>query len=181
MYIRKVTQTSRATQKQYTTYRLVESIRTERGIRQRLLLNLGSRFRVPQDQWKVLADRIEQLVTGQQCLFKIKVNLEKDALHISQQLLKKHAESSTINWPVGETLTDYHTVDINSLENDNARSVGGEHITYQIFLKLGLDDKLKELGFKRKELEVAIGTIVGRLLHPGSERETCRWLQEKSA
>ena len=50
---------------EYYTYKLVESIRTERGPRQRDVLNLGVNFDLPKEQWKDLANCIEEIITGQ--------------------------------------------------------------------------------------------------------------------
>jgi hypothetical protein len=52
MYIRKVTHTDKKNLKEYYTYKLVESIRTERGPRQRTLLNLGADFTLPEKDLK---------------------------------------------------------------------------------------------------------------------------------
>ena len=42
---------------EYKTFKLVESFRTERGPRQRTVLNLGADFDLPEAQWKDLANR----------------------------------------------------------------------------------------------------------------------------
>ncbi|MFZ3103511.1 MAG: hypothetical protein WA096_02225, partial [Smithella sp.] len=69
MYIRKVTHTDQRNRQDYHTFKLVESVRTGRGPRQRAILNLGSEFSLPEEQWKDLANRIEEIVTGQSPLF----------------------------------------------------------------------------------------------------------------
>jgi hypothetical protein len=65
MFIRRTTVKSRQSGEVYYTYRLVENFRTADGVRQRTLLNLGSRFEVPKEQWSALARRIEALLHGQ--------------------------------------------------------------------------------------------------------------------
>ena len=52
-----------------TPNKLVESVRTEKGPRQRTLLNLGTDFELPEERWKELADRIESIVTARGPLF----------------------------------------------------------------------------------------------------------------
>jgi len=69
MYIAKVFHTHKRTGKEYYTFKLIESVRTERGPRQRMLLNLGTDFAVPEEKWKDLANRIEEIVTGQNQVF----------------------------------------------------------------------------------------------------------------
>ncbi len=51
--------------KTFTYQRLMESVRTARGPRQRLLLNLG-KLDLPRQDWKTLANRIEEILSGQQ-------------------------------------------------------------------------------------------------------------------
>jgi transposase len=60
------------------------------------------------------------------------------------------------------------------------RSVGAEHVALEALRRLGLDRKLVELGFNRNQLSAAIGTIIGRMVQPGSELATHQWLQQRS-
>ena len=76
MYIRRTTIKSRKDGSQYYTYRLVESRRTGNGVRQHTLLNLGTNFSLPREQWPDLAKRIEDILAGQQNLFDIDCNIE---------------------------------------------------------------------------------------------------------
>mgnify|MGYP005677662675 FL=1 len=62
MFIRRTSIKSRRTGEPYYTYRLVESLRTADGVRQRTLANLGRHFEAPREQWAALAQRIEQIV-----------------------------------------------------------------------------------------------------------------------
>ena len=68
MFIRKVNHKNKKNRKEYYTYKLVDSIRTERGPRQRVILNLGVDFDLPKEQWKDLANCIEEIITGQKSL-----------------------------------------------------------------------------------------------------------------
>jgi transposase len=75
---------------------------------------------------------------------------------------------------------DYREVNLDSLEMSRPRSVGVEHITLESLRFLGLDGKLKELGFNGPQTAAAIGTIIGRCCEPGSELATHAWLKERS-
>ena len=66
MFIRKTRILNRKTKKTYFNYQLVEAFRTERGPRQRILLNLGADLDLNKEDCKLLANRIETIVTGQQ-------------------------------------------------------------------------------------------------------------------
>ena len=188
MYIRKVTQAVKKTGKKYYNYRLVESVRTERGVRQRFLINLGSNVSAPKEHWIQLANRIEEILSGQKTMFTLEPKLERiaqkyaKALALKQSTTIEQAESTLASAsdspPQAEV--DYQRVDINSLANSDVSTIGGEHVAHQTILKLGLDQQLTSLGLNSVQVAAAMGTIVGRMLHPGSERATHKWLQEKS-
>jgi transposase len=178
MFIRKTTHTSNKNAQVYSTYKLIESVRTERGPRQRTVLNLGSDFNLPQEQWKELADRIEQIISGQTCLFPVPEPIEQAASRYARQIIRRHGQRS----PVSEQeKPDFQTVDLNSLENEQIRSVGGESVVLAAMRELELDKKLDTLGFNRPSIEAAIGVIAARLLAPASERATHVWLQRETA
>jgi transposase len=77
--------------------------------------------------------------------------------------------------------TDYQSVDVNSVESEDIRPVGGESVVLESIKHLGLDRKLEELGLSRDNVNAAIGVITGRLLQPSSERATHIWLQNGTA
>ena len=60
-------------------------------------------------------------------------------------------------------------------------SIGGEAVALSTLLQVKLDDQFAALGFNRKQISVAIGNIIGRMVQPGSELSTHQWLQEQSA
>ncbi|MFO7554474.1 MAG: IS1634 family transposase [Desulfobacterales bacterium] len=180
MFIRKTTHTNNKNAQTYSTYKLVESVRTERGPRQHTILNLGSDFNTPREHWKDLADRIEQIVSGQTCLFPVPEEIEQVARRLARQIIRRHGQRSPV--PVDEQdKPDYQTVDINSLESEQIRSVGGESVVLAAIRELELDKKLEGLGFDRPNIEAAIGVLTARLLAPASERATHVWLQRETA
>ncbi len=60
------------------------------------------------------------------------------------------------------------------------RSVAIIHVACQTLRLIKLDKKMKELGFNRHQLNVAIGTVIGRMAAPCSELATHYWLQNQS-
>ena len=64
MFIREYKTKNKKTDKIYKTHKLVESIRTEKGPRQRIVMGLGT-LTLPKKQWKKLAAVIETKLTGQ--------------------------------------------------------------------------------------------------------------------
>jgi transposase len=178
MFIRKVPHKDKKNRKEYFTYKLVESVRTERGPRQRDVLNLGVSFDLPREQWKELANCIEATLTGQRPLFdypkKISTLSRKYAKEISRQ------QAQAIDG-AEKVASDYQVVDVNSVDSEDVRTVGAEHVVCETIGQLGLDRKLRSLGLTKMQLALALGMIAGRMIAPGSERATHRWLLNRSA
>ena len=177
MFIRKVTQKTRK-RKKYYTYKLVESIRTERGPRQRDILNLGVDFNLPREQWKTLANCTEEIITGQKPL----IDYPKAIRTLARRYAKKIIRVQGSVVVEGEdTPPDYATIDVNSVDNEETRTVGAEYVVYETIKELEIDRKLRVLGLNRHQLAAVLGVIAGRMIVPGSERSTHYWLQNVSA
>ena len=176
MYIRRTTIKSRKNGEPYFTYRLVESVRTEKGVRQRTVLNLGRHFSLDRDSWPTLVQRIEAILSGQRNLFKLPEEIETAAQRYAASIICSRSDAhDLINNK--QDRPDYRNVDINSLEMMRPRSVGIEHVGLEALKQLKLDNKLKELGFNKHQLNAAIGAIIGRMAVLGSELATHYWLQ----
>lgn len=180
MYIRRTTIKSRESGEPYFTYRLVESFRTEKGVRQRTVLNLGRHFSLHRDSWPDLVKRIEEILSGQTNLFQLPQEIETAAQRYAAAIIQSRSKANE-STTSSTAQVDYHCVDINSLELMRPRSVGIEHVGLETLRQLKLDDKLKELGFNSHQLNAAIGTIIGRVAVPDSELATHYWLQNHTA
>ena len=183
--------------KSYHSYRLVDSYRVGDRVRQRTRLNLGSQFDIPREQWPELTQRIEHIIQGQHdALLAPAPEVERKAQDIAATLLSKYARSDLVANPAQENAgeqeragpsaqdkqdQDLHTVDLNSLEHMDSRSVGAEALALSALEQVQLADKLEALGFNRSQIHVAVGNIVARMVQPDSELSTHRWLQEHSA
>ena len=182
MYIRKVTHVNKKNHQEYHTYKLVESLHTERGPRQRTLLNLGADFAFPEEKWKDLANRIEGIITGQDPLFAYPEEIETLARSYARKVIRYQGESvlkkgDALVAPPGVEKPDYHRVDINTLENEYPRPVGAEYVIHETIKELELDKKLTSLGFNKPALDTTMGVIAARLIAPSSERAAHTWLQ----
>jgi transposase len=188
MFIRASIQ-KKKTQTEYRTFKLVESFRTERGPRQRTVLNLGADFDLPEAHWKDLANRIEVIITRQEPIFTYAPEVERLARKYVRRIIKQEGRDAGCRIRAGravadresEYLPDYQVVDVNSTENEDPRSVGAEHVVLETIRELGLQEKLLEMGFSHPWKDVAISVIAGRLINPCSELETHWWLRHKSA
>src|SRR4249920_329268 len=80
VFIRRTQTRNRISGEPYTTHRLVESSRVGNAVRQTTLLNLGSHFDLPQQQWPALARHIDELLRGQQPLWDVALSEAGQAL-----------------------------------------------------------------------------------------------------
>lgn len=75
--------------KRYISYRLVASYRNEQGkVRQTMILNLGAGFCIDKKEWKLLTDRVEQILLNKpSCL--LNRNLSNDTEAASQRIVRQ--------------------------------------------------------------------------------------------
>ena len=194
MFIRCTQTRNRVCGEPYTTYRLVQTARVGGAVKQTTLLNLGSHFDLPPLEWAALVRRIDELMRGQRPLFDTTLSDAGQALaaRYAAQLLALQPSAVSITAAAAAaaataTQTDagepgrYQEVDLDSLELVRPRSVGVEHAALSVMRQCGLEDKLRELGLNRPQIAAAVGNIIGRMAHPGSELATHAWLQQRSA
>src|SRR5664280_81512 len=184
MYIRRTKTKTAEYGKDSYTYRIVESVRVGTQVKQRTLLNLGKDFAIEPTHWPLLAARIEQLLQGsaphQAELFALVDDagqlLEAAAERYSDLIIAKLAQPVAIPTPE----EDYHRVNINHIEAHQARSIGAETLALHAVRQLQLDQKLTALGFNKIDSAAALGSIIGRMVSPGSELQTHDWLQSRT-
>ena len=193
MFIRRTKTRSTENGESYYSYRLVDTHRVAGRVRQRTLLNLGSVFDCPREQWPELTGRIEQIIQGQAPLFDPSSEIEQQAQALAARLLSKFASTDLLAEPqqaaaVGAKKSeqptdgrDLHMVDLDSLELLDVRTVGAEALALSALRQVKLEEKLEGLGFNHNQCHAAIGNIVGRMVQPGSEPSTHEWLQTHSA
>jgi len=187
MFIRRTQTRNRASGQPYTTYRLVHTARVGGAVKQSTLLNLGSHFDLPQHEWAWLAQRIDELLRGQQPLLDAALSDAGQALaqRYAAQLIALQPSAASITRAAAAKADSgevdrYQEVDLDSLDIVRPRSVGVEHAALSVMRQCGLEDKLAELGLNRPQIAAAVGNIVARMAHPGSERATHAWLQQRS-
>ncbi|MFH0925363.1 MAG: IS1634 family transposase [bacterium] len=181
MYIRKTVKKVKG--KKYIQHQLIESIRTPKGPRQNVILNFGT-LDLEETKWKNLANAIENKLhnNNQLSLFPIDEEIEKLAQHYSQVIIKErlNKEGEKIKKDKEKEEAEYTSVDVSSVNTSEVRSIGGEHVIVSQMKEYKVDKILREIGLERKEIEYAKVLMAGRLVHPGSERETARWVNENS-
>jgi len=185
MYIRRTKTRSTVNGESYYSHRLVRSDRVGSKVRQRTLLNLGRHFEVEQEYWQPLCVRLDQLLNGQPDLLPLELpdSVEEQAQRILARLVVSEASlsapnQSSVNRPSGG---DIQSVDVDSLELVQPRSVGVEHIGLWAMEQLGFERLLEDVGLNGPQRAAAMGLIIGRMAAPGSELATHRWLKQTSA
>ena len=190
MFIRCTRTRSRSSGEPYVTYRLVQTARVGGAVKQTTLLNLGSHFDLPQDQWSALALRIDELLRGQAPL--LDTALSEDGLALAQryaaQLIALQPSAAILSLPGSAERADgvtsdpgrFQEVDLDSIELVRPRSVGVEHAALSVMRECGFEDKLSALGLNRPQIAAAVGNVIGRMAHPGSELATHDWLRQRS-
>ena len=129
MYIKKVRKSNKGSDKVYEYLHLVENIRTEKGPRQRLILNLGA-LDVPAGQFKELANCIEAMLTGQNQLFSSDPEIEKHARNAVAQIRTQKGREQEAPQASRDQKPDpdYQTVDVSSMQAGEVRSLGPEYV-----------------------------------------------------
>lgn len=179
MFIKPITKRNRLSGKSYTYHRLLESYRSARGPRHEVLLNLG-RLELPKELWKVLANRIEQILNGQPRLTELTEEVEGLAQHYAGLLKKRRKQRAEGAGEPKEPQALLRTVDLRSVRVSTVRTIGAEYVGVAQARRLGLERILAEAGLREEELRGALALIVGRLVAPASERATRIWLRERS-
>ncbi|MBA7564420.1 hypothetical protein ES708_06083 [subsurface metagenome] len=175
MFIKKVRKRNGRTQKLYEYLHLVESVRTEKGPRQRLVLNLGN-LQIEPSQYQSLARRIEDILTGQRSLVELDKTLERGAREAARKIFKKQSEQLE-----EKQAADFQSVDLNSLEVESPRSLGPEYLCHSVWKELGMEEFFEKQGVSANVTPLLEALVVGRLVDPGSERYTKGWAERRSA
>lgn len=178
MYIREVITKNRKTQTKYVSHRLVESIQTEKGPRQRSIMHLGT-LSLPKEEWPRLARVLEARLAAQPSLFEG----DKKIVQVADQVMEKYrfSQLEQADMAIREEKREMVTVDMQSVSTTESRSLGPELVAHATWNKLGFNEILARLGLDSFQCALAQAVVVGRLLQPGSDLATWRWLSSQTA
>lgn len=183
MFIRESKTKNKKTGKVYIKHALVESVRTERGPRQRTVLTLG-RLTLEKEYWKDLTSALEACLTGTEeveylAFYKLPDEVLSEISHLKAIALNyKRREAPKEVSPSNKKV--YQEIDIDTLQTGETRTLGAELVANQTWKLLDFDNILAECGFNPKERALAAAAIWGRLIQPGSDLLTWRWLRQQS-
>jgi transposase len=189
MFIREYKQTNKKSGEVYVKHKLVTSVRTENGPRQRIVMPLGT-LTIPRIDWKRLAHALECRITGQQSLLQEHdADLERLALRIvsnndlskSLEVLREaklEEQEALLKQP---DQSRYVSIDLNSVRMKETRGLGAELLCMKAWEMLGFADILKKLRFSVTSISLTMVLLFGRMISPGSERHTIEWFRKRSA
>ena len=173
MYIRKRPYKTKNGEARYS-YGLVECRREAGMPKQRTILNLGRDFDVDPQDWPALCAQTQALLIGKPMLPMHGEDLEGAIRDLASRL-------TAIGYDPRAPRDDRDTVILREMEQVDARTVGGERTALAALSQLGFTDLLKALKLSERQIKLACALVVGRMLAPGSERHTHRWLHTRSA
>ena len=161
------------------SHRLVLSQRVGDRVRHRALLNLGTDYPVPKEKWKVVTDLAEALLLGRPPLLEAAPDVQAAAEDIVAKLRARGFRPEAMQEEARKP--EVATVDLDTLEHENPRTVGCDRLCLKALDDLGFAEILHDLDIKGRDGRIASALIVARMVHPASERETSRWLRRDSA
>lgn len=163
MFIRKTVKRHQG--RSYTTYLLVESVRTPQGPRQRTICSLGDLSPGPRQKWLGLVNRVEAALQGQ-------VPLDGPDPLIEGIVDKIRSAAPRLRQD--DDVVAVHTDQV-SLEK--AREAGPVHVGHQMWQRLGLGEILLHSGLSARARLLSEVMVLNRLVAPCSEHAMPGWIE----
>ena len=182
----------------YVYFRLSESYRDSRGkVHQRMIMGLGELLELPkQSQLNKLIEVLNDMVLHHQ-LPLCEDTAVMDIAHKVYEELKrlnrigeikrmeedrqKHIQEQPVRENNSSPVSEYVTINADSVKNLHARTIGAEQVCISTLEKLKVRDFLKSKGWKKRDIDIALVQIACRAIYPYSELRTVKVLRENSA
>jgi transposase len=149
----------------YTTYLLVESVRTPQGPRQRTICSLGDLSPGPRQKWLGLVNRVEAALQGQVPL---------DGPDPLVEGIVDKIRSAKPRLRQDDDIVAVHTDQV-SLEK--AREAGPVHVGHQMWRRLGLGEILQHSRLSARARLLSEAMVLNRLVAPCSEHAMPGWIE----
>jgi len=160
--------------KEYTNYLLVESVLTQKGPRQKVVCSLGNLKPAPAEYWRELARKIDRSLSGQLSLESNEEQVNEIVRKVKEQQSKRVSEEVDCDEESDSSVGE--RIDVDRVTVEDAREAGPVHVGHQMWLKLGLNEILAELGFDERQCALTEMLALNRLVKPGSEKATREWV-----
>ncbi len=178
MFIRQTSTQHKKSNTTYTKHQLVESYRTGKGPRQRVIMELGT-LTLPKSQWRTLAAVLEARLAGQDSLL-----AEEPAIAEAADAAMKHyrfVQTKAQEKQQRHEQRELVTVDLQSIASSEHRSLGPELVAHTFWERLGLNRILKDCGLSTQQQALAQAVVIGRLVAPSSDLAAWHWLRNQTA
>ena len=187
LFVRRTATLPRARgQEPHFTQRLVRSVRCGSRVRQRNLRNLGRHVALPRGGWPVLCARVERILAPQRslelgaCCPAVEDEAQRSAAQLVQAGVSPVGPAAPADG-ADDPSAALPRVDGDSLELGRPRSVGVERVALWAMRQLRPPSLLEELGLSGAQRAAVLGSLVGRMAAPASERASWHWLRQRSA
>jgi hypothetical protein len=188
MFLKAADKKDKITGKIYRYYKLCESYRIGNKVRHRTIHVVGKLEELENEsEKKILADRIEQLLTGCREIFPVDIpkHIEKLAnmlcARIRQRALLQDAHEHSSQEKAERASEDLQKVDLSTIELEDVREIGTEWLCKQALEELHLEGFLMSQGFDKGQSDTALMHIISRAAFPASEHKTALWINENSS
>ncbi len=188
MFIKQIKKKNKNSDKQYIYFRLIHGYKIGNKTRHQNILNLGKLEGIDKSYYKALADRIEELVTGNSTTLFPDIQTNTIIEDLAQEFSKKIITEKlfiTID-PNKKRISkeisrNYQEVDLDTIEQIQSRNIGAEWLVKQAMDKLGIEKILSDTAMSKEQTSIAQMLLTAKATHPSSELEAERWLHENSA
>jgi hypothetical protein len=187
MFIRQVKKKNSSNGKTFLQYQLLQAARVGGKVKHQNILYLGSEpLLADKETRRMTLELLQARIYGQSQLFAKDFPKEIVGLveAFYQKFLIKYKDVSlddALALPPSESDVQLETIDIESIEIENSRTFGGEHLCNQVMEMLNLGQCFTSLGLSKNEQDLAHISIIGRALFSASEYKTSQYLRNNSS
>ncbi|MFH1298041.1 MAG: transposase, partial [Bacteroidota bacterium] len=130
------------------------------------------------EQKKLLASRVEEMITGRGGLLPLGLideKVEELAQHFYADIKVRG------RYDVTQRNGDWETIDMSTIKNKDAREIGAEWLCKQAFDQLGIGNFLRKQNWNEEAISLATTHIISRAVFPASELKTVSLIKDNSA
>ena len=152
----------------YTNYVLVESVRTAKGPRQKVVCSLGDLSPRPRAQWLELARKVGAALGGQPELL---TAADAEVAEVVERVRRGRPRRER------GSAADLISVHADRIRTEAHRTAGPVHVGVQYWRRLGLDEILATIGLSERARILTLAMTMNRLIHPCSEHAMPDWIR----
>lgn len=159
--------------------KLLESIRTERGPKPRVVVSLGTRFKIPKEDRRVVARIVQERLRGQPSLLVSDPRLFQYADYVVKKIQNEgkwdSARQRVIEFKGSEKRTA--EVFIDDVTHGYNRELGPILVGDAFWKRLKVPEILRACGFRPSEMNAAEISVLNRLIAQDCEHGILAWLK----